>query len=281
MKEIYRRIGLLLAIIYICSSLFDLIGTLIHDDSVLYSIADNILFSYALILLILVLIPHKSLSVQFTNRTFTIPVKRICMVFQFVGLVVVASLLIIFRKDTPYVMTVILITALMGVKYHIMHYRGIAFLGLYYLVLLLTESFYAGINIRLLKMFLNSILFYLILFSLFQDELRAQFALMKKYRAQTAVMKRRLRNYESHQLDPDSFGLTRREMEVLEVLCTTNATNQDLADELGIKIHTVKTHLRNIFDKAGVDDRHQLIDLCKSYFITENAVEKQAARTLR
>jgi DNA-binding CsgD family transcriptional regulator len=149
-------------------------------------------------------------------------------------------------------------------------------------VILAVESFITGLNIHVLKMFVNSMLFFLVLFTLFQDELRAQFDLMKKYREQTVRMRKRLRNYESSQLDPTSFGLTQREMEVLELLCTTSSSNQELANELGIKIHTVKTHLRNIFDKAGVDDRHQLIDLCKSYFISDqDADRRQAVRMPR
>lgn len=282
MKETYRRIGLLLGIIYILTYLLDLTGVLIGDESVVYTLADEIVLFYTLILFGLVLIPNKRLSLYFTKKTVSIPVKRICMFYQFIGLVVAASFIIIYRKETPYTLTIILISALMGVKYHIMHYRGVFFLATYYLGLLITESFITGVNIHIFKMFVNSLLFFLVLLTLFQDELRAQFDLMKKYREQTVNMRKRLKNYESSQLDPASFGLTQREMEVLEILCITNSSNQELANELGIKIHTVKTHLRNIFDKAGVDDRHQLIDLCRSYFITrQNADQKQAVRMPR
>jgi DNA-binding CsgD family transcriptional regulator len=282
MKETYRRIGLLLVIIYTMTYLLDLVGVLIGDDSVVYTLVDKAVLLYALILLGFVLIPYKNLTFQLTRTVITIPVKRICMFYQFIGLIISASLLIIYRKETPFLLTVILITGLMGVKYHIMHYRGVLLLALYYLVILAVESFITGLNIHVLKMFVNSMLFFLVLFTLFQDELRAQFDLMKKYREQTVRMRKRLRNYESSQLDPTSFGLTQREMEVLELLCTTSSSNQELANELGIKIHTVKTHLRNIFDKAGVDDRHQLIDLCKSYFISDqDADRRQAVRMPR
>lgn len=282
MKETYRRIGLLLVIIYAMTYLLDLVGDLIGDDSVVYTLADKGVLLYALILLGFVLIPHKKLSFQLTKTVITIPVKRICMFYQFIGLIITASLIIIYRKDTPYALTIILITGLMGVKYHIMHYRGVLLLALYYFVILAVESSITGFNIHVFKMFVNSLLFFLVLLTLFQDELRAQFDLMKKYREQTVCMRNRLKNYESSQLDPASFGLTQREMEVLELLCTTSSSNQELANELGIKIHTVKTHLRNIFDKAGVDDRHQLIDLCKSYFISDqDAVRRQAARMPR
>jgi DNA-binding CsgD family transcriptional regulator len=204
------------------------------------------------------------------------------MFYQFVGLIVTASVLIIYRKETPFLPTIIFLTGLMGVKYHIMHYRGVLLLVLYYFVILAVESFITGLNIHVLKMFANSMLFFLVLLTLFQDELRAQFDLMKKYREQSVSMRKRLKDYESSQLDPVSFGLTQREMEVLEILCITNSSNQELANELGIKIHTVKTHLRNIFDKAGVDDRHQLIDLCRSYFISHrDADQKQAVRMPR
>ena len=53
-----------------------------------------------------------------------------------------------------------------------------------------------------------------------------------------------------------SGELTAREKEVL-LGVSAGASNQELADELRISFHTVKTHLYNIYRKLGVNSRHQ------------------------
>ncbi|MBC7253583.1 MAG: response regulator transcription factor [Actinobacteria bacterium] len=53
-------------------------------------------------------------------------------------------------------------------------------------------------------------------------------------------------------------GLTEREYEVLR-LVAKGYSNKTVARELSISLSTVKTHLRHIFQKLGVEDRAQLI----------------------
>ncbi|PIB57862.1 response regulator transcription factor, partial [Pseudomonas sp. 2995-3] len=57
---------------------------------------------------------------------------------------------------------------------------------------------------------------------------------------------------EQEQLDTD-YGkmLTKREIEVLEELCTGN-TNRDISEKLFISVITVKVHLKHIYGKLGV-----------------------------
>jgi DNA-binding NarL/FixJ family response regulator len=49
-------------------------------------------------------------------------------------------------------------------------------------------------------------------------------------------------------------GLTQREVEVLQ-LVATGATNKQVADTLHISVRTVNTHMTNILNKIGCDNR--------------------------
>ncbi|MFN3075730.1 MAG: LuxR C-terminal-related transcriptional regulator [Alphaproteobacteria bacterium] len=53
-------------------------------------------------------------------------------------------------------------------------------------------------------------------------------------------------------------GLTPRERELLTSLAT-GFTNVQIADKLGISVNTVKFHLKNLYDKLGVNNRAQAV----------------------
>ena len=63
--------------------------------------------------------------------------------------------------------------------------------------------------------------------------------------------------------DGPSSGLSRREREVL-VLIAQGASNQQVADQLYISLHTVKTHARRINGKLGVERRTQAVARAKA-----------------
>lgn len=54
-----------------------------------------------------------------------------------------------------------------------------------------------------------------------------------------------------------TFGLTPRELEIV-ALIVQGGTNKDIATDCRITDETVKRHLKNIFDKAGVSSRLEL-----------------------
>jgi NarL family two-component system response regulator LiaR len=56
--------------------------------------------------------------------------------------------------------------------------------------------------------------------------------------------------------DKGEEPLTERELIVLR-LVATGASNQDIADQLCLSVHTVKTHIRNILDKLQLENRTQ------------------------
>ena len=62
--------------------------------------------------------------------------------------------------------------------------------------------------------------------------------------------------------DDQAPGLSRREREVL-MLIAQGASNQQVAEQLFISLHTVKTHARRINGKLGVERRTQAVAKAK------------------
>lgn len=60
--------------------------------------------------------------------------------------------------------------------------------------------------------------------------------------------------------EPVRFGLTSREVEVVELLCC-GRTNREISECLNIGLATVKTHLIHIFEKLGVETRSAVVAL--------------------
>ena len=62
-------------------------------------------------------------------------------------------------------------------------------------------------------------------------------------------------------IDPgagNGYGLSPRELEIAR-LVAAGATNQAIADALGISLWTVSTHLRRVFAKTGVGSRAEMV----------------------
>ena len=56
--------------------------------------------------------------------------------------------------------------------------------------------------------------------------------------------------------------LTRREKQILN-LTATGATNTEIAAHLNVSMHTVKTHIYNLFKKIDVSNRIQAVNWAK------------------
>jgi DNA-binding CsgD family transcriptional regulator/pimeloyl-ACP methyl ester carboxylesterase len=64
----------------------------------------------------------------------------------------------------------------------------------------------------------------------------------------------------------DEVGLSRRELEVLRLLAA-GKSNQQMADELVISLHTVNRHVSNIYTKTGAANRAQATAFAKDHGI--------------
>ncbi|MEQ8811000.1 MAG: helix-turn-helix transcriptional regulator, partial [Imperialibacter sp.] len=60
-----------------------------------------------------------------------------------------------------------------------------------------------------------------------------------------------------------SNPISEREYEVLKMIFTQK-TNQEIADELYLSINTVKSHLKNLYDKLGVNNRGEVVKFIAS-----------------
>jgi two-component system response regulator DegU len=68
---------------------------------------------------------------------------------------------------------------------------------------------------------------------------------------------RQLMGDETPELPPDRFGLTQRELEIINYIAC-GRTNKEIAEELFISEKTVKNHVSSILRKMALDDRTQV-----------------------
>ncbi len=62
----------------------------------------------------------------------------------------------------------------------------------------------------------------------------------------------------------NKYKITKRETEVIELICQ-GKTNKEIADQLFISVETVKDHNYKIFQKTGIKNRTQLVNLINNF----------------
>lgn len=78
--------------------------------------------------------------------------------------------------------------------------------------------------------------------------------------------------------DQPTIQLSKRELQVLEMIAT-GASNQEIAQKLVISINTVKVHIRNIFEKLGVQSRTEAtLRAIQEGWVTVTEGEAEASR---
>ncbi len=68
-----------------------------------------------------------------------------------------------------------------------------------------------------------------------------------------------LNKHQDHSLLKTRLSLTRRELEILSLM-QAHQSNLDIADQLFVSEHTIKSHLYRIFKKLNVSNRRQAIN---------------------
>jgi FixJ family two-component response regulator len=61
------------------------------------------------------------------------------------------------------------------------------------------------------------------------------------------------------------YSLTHREVEILKAFFITGKSNRELAENLFVSYHTVKSHLKSSFMKMNVDSRSRLMSLLRDF----------------
>ncbi len=91
----------------------------------------------------------------------------------------------------------------------------------------------------------------------------ADIGAIQKYFEFNMLMHPRQREARLNAVLTHRFGLTRREVEAVALLCA-GASNNDIAESMGVRLATAKTHIVNIMDKLGVGNRASVVGLTLS-----------------
>lgn len=87
---------------------------------------------------------------------------------------------------------------------------------------------------------------------------------LSKLKIETKVIEREviMNGFEFNQSAFDALGLSKRELEVLQLMAT-GLSNQEVADQLFVSLNTIKTHISRLFEKLDVKRRTQAIEKAK------------------
>jgi len=81
---------------------------------------------------------------------------------------------------------------------------------------------------------------------------RLMAGLLKEINKPTVDLSTKTENYAP------STTLTFREIQVLELIAS-GASNQQISDQLGVSLYTIKSHVRNLISKLGANNRHDAV----------------------
>ncbi len=270
-KDVCSRVGILLGTVGILYTIIIAVKSMVRFGSfeditaVDYINLVNSLFLYALSLS-----RKAELVAAFGKRHLRIRLIRLNMVWQFWTVALLTLHLILTDYGSDFIIGMIIATIMIGYRYKLLTKIQLLILIIIYVALIelmasLVREFLMSLPVTLFFGF-----FFGSMVMLYQDDMERHFRTIRRYRNRVLVLEDTLSKLQGDTIDISDLNFTSREVEVLRELCLNRSSNSALAEALGIKEQTVKTHIKNIFDKAGVDDRYQLIDLFKGNFQQES-----------
>jgi len=267
-KEIYRIVGLLYGAILILLAALEVLHPFFSQErSYTLNIAIVlVVFSLGILLVMLSFIKNKKHAFIIKGKKIVIHTKHLNVLLQFWMLALYTAFSIIQDAGNQYPLAMVFATFIMGFKYRIMGKRMFILFIVLVLALFQISALLSGEFFKIPYFLLHSIFLFSIFIIFYQEEFSRHFKLMKGYHKQTGSFRIKVDQLKTDTIDLSTIDFTPREVEVLKELCKSHGSNMELAFALEVSVHTIKTHIKNIFDKTGVDDRHQLIDLFKGNF---------------
>lgn len=267
--RIDQKVGAVFGLVGVAVFLLRIIRNIVNDTLSTLTFLDPVYIGFGAFFLFLAFYPKASVKMPFGKWVLSLQMGRLFSLMQFC-LMMALTIIAIIANDMggPYNIPMMVIAVLMGMKYGVLGKGGTFFVIL--LFALLTElASYLQTGALLRSTFILLFMFFTfgIGFLLYSEDLNRQFTLLKKYRKRLVELEEQVESIKGKTIPLDSKKFTPREKEVLRYLCLEKLSNREISKRIGVKEQTVKTHLRRIFDKAGLDDRHELIENYKGNFI--------------
>lgn len=257
-KKLSYRLGNFLGIVFLLLSIISIYRILGFEED------KSAILDYIFMLVV-------GLSILITSRFL------IGRFVQVLGLCFTAIVTVLTDPNIDYFLLQLVIVYLLAVKYGFWkQYIFVKTVISLILIVGLIALSYVFIE-RSLNDTLKALIFYIIFLFTFSlitlDDMKSYFESIKKLKGEISELSSELvekdkliESLEPDFIDPVASGLTKAELKLLETLCVYRESNQELSERLGKSGNTIKTQLKSIMQKIGVDNRHQLIEACKDYF---------------
>jgi DNA-binding CsgD family transcriptional regulator len=264
-RQIFQIVGLIYGSVGVIVFLLNFVTSIINNRTM--SPFNALYIGIGIVLILLSTVKRNSISISRRKRRIEISIKKLNCLIQFYIMILICIFSILADHSDQYNLPMLLMAGLMGLKYQILGKKTLILFIVFFAAMFEFSAAIAGVYMRGFYIILFSTFFFGIIIIMYQEDLKRHFDLVKEYRDKLISLEHIIEKFKGETLDISTINFTPRELEVLKELCVTRSTNKELADSMGLKVQTIKTHIRNIFDKSGVDDRYQLIDLFKNNFV--------------
>lgn len=198
-----------------------------------------------------------------------------------VGCICFTSIMtLIHDPNVGYSIAQLIIVAILSEKYGFLKKKLILKIGISFFILLLILSLVQ--NPRPVNSIVSTFLFFIIFAAFFYiitlDDiviyLKNEKLLREKIKGLNVTLEEKnafIDIMDTDYINPVEAGLTPAELELLKNLCTYRESNTDLAIRLTKSENTIKSQMKRILLKIGVESRYQLIDVCRNYYLVNES----------